>query len=116
MTATKALASLSTYCIYLIDKDDSRSLLLCILEQVSDSICPHSCVKFYELAATDREKWDICLSSTRLCEHSLACSWRPCKQGSFRYFGPNFLILSRISQEVDKLADFYLSVAQPCDI
>ena len=89
--------------IDLIDKDDTRCFLVCLLEQVTHLCSSHADEHLDELGAGNGEERNICLSGYCLCKQRFTGSRRADKQCSFRHFCTNFFIFFWIMQEINNL-------------
>ena len=89
--------------IDLIDKDDTRCFLICLLEQVTHLRSSHADEHLDKLRTGNGEERNICLSGYCLCKQRFTGSWRADKQCSFRHFCTNFFIFFGIMQEVNNL-------------
>ena len=68
ISAHAASVTLFTDGIDLIDKDDTRSFLICLLEEVPDLRGTHADEHLNELRAGDREERNVRLTSNGLCK------------------------------------------------
>ena len=92
----KACVSLLTDGIDLIDENDTGSLLLCLLEQVTDLGCTHTYEHLHELGAGNGEEGNIRLSCHGLGQHGLTGTRRAHKQCTLRKGCTDLGILLRI--------------------
>ena len=110
------LTSCTTDCINLIDKDDARSLLLCLVEQISHTRGADTHKHLHEVRARNREEWYIRLAGNSLCQQSLTRSRRTYQECALRNLCSELTIFRGIFQEVDNLHNLDLRLLQACYI
>ena len=103
LSGESAAVTFFTDGIDLIDKDDTRCFLICLLEQVTHLRSSHADEHLDKLRTGNGEERNICLSGYCLCKQRFTGSWRADKQCSFRHFCTNFFIFFGIMQEVNNL-------------
>ena len=84
MSAAHTGTAASRNGIDLINKDDTRRVLLCVLEKVADTGCADTDEHLYEVRSGDGEERDTGLTGNRLREKCLTGSRRAHKDHSLR--------------------------------
>ena len=107
---TCILATCATDCVDLVDKDNARSLLLGLLEQIAHTRRTYAHEHLDEIRAADRQKRNISLARNGLSQHRLTRSRRANKQCSLRNFATQLAVLLRVTQEIDDLHNLLLSL------
>ena len=110
------LTSCTTYRINLVDKDDARSLLLCLVEQVAHTRSADTHKHLHKVRTRNREEWHICLASHSLRQQGLTRSRRAYQESSLRNLRSEFAIFRCIFQEVYNLHNLDLCLLQACNI
>ena len=107
---TSILATCTTDCVDLVDKDNARSLLLGLLEQVAHTRRTHAHEHLDEIRAADRQERYISLASNSLRQHRLTRSRRANKQCTLGNLTSQLTIFLRATQEIDDLHNLLLGL------
>ncbi|MNC17112.1 hypothetical protein D3C75_649790 [compost metagenome] len=103
VSAAKACAPLASDSVNFIDKDNTRSILLGILEQVTDTGCADTDEHFHEVRAADAEERHTCLAGYRSGEKGFTCTRRAHQQHTLGNTGSYCSELAGILEELDNL-------------
>ena len=87
----------------LIDKYNTGSLLLCLLEQVTHTGCADTDEHLHEIRTRQREERYFRLSGNCLRQQSLTGSWRAYQQCALRQLRADRGVSARIMQEINDL-------------
>ena len=63
--------------VNLINKYDTGSVLLRLLEKISDTGCAHAHIQFNKIGTGKGKERHMCFSCHRLCQKRLTCTGRP---------------------------------------
>ena len=102
--------------INLVDKDNTRSHLLRLLEQVAHTGSPDSHIHLHKRRTAERKERNIRFARNRFCKQRLSGSRRPYEQCAFRQFRPDAGILPRIMQKIHNLLQRLLRFFLPRNI
>src|SRR4051812_41395216 len=92
----------------LVNKDDARSILLALLEKVSDATRTHADEHFDKIRTRDGEERNIGFAGNRTGQQSLTCSRRSYQQHALGNASAQFLEFLRLAQEFDDLFQLFL--------
>ena len=115
-THCRVLATCTSHSINLINKDDTGSLFLCLLEQVADTGCTYTHEHFHEVRTRQREERHIRFTGNSLGKQRLTGSRRAYQQCTLRYFTTQVCIFLRFFQELHNFFHFLLGFRQTCHI
>ena len=107
VAAAQTSATLTSYCVDLIDENDTRGVLLGLLEQVSDSGCADADKHLNEVGAADGKERHARFSCSRLGDIGFTGSRRSYQQDSLRDPRTQAVILGRVLEEIDDLLQFF---------
>ena len=96
----------------LVYENDTRCVLLGLLEEVSDSGCTYADEHLYEVRSAYGEERHAGFSGCGSGNIRLTCSRRAYQQYAFRYPGPQAVVFGRMFEEVDDLFEFLLFLLQ----
>ena len=94
--------------IDLINKYDTRCILLGFLKKVTDTGCPHTYKHLHKLRSGKGEERHLCLTGNCLCKQCLTGSWRAYKKGTFRQFGSDGCVFSGVMKEIHNFLQRFL--------
>ncbi len=106
----------SSDCVNLINKNNTRRILLCFLEQVTHTRCTDTDIQLNKIRTRKGEKWHLCLAGNRFCQHRLTSTGRSDKKRTLRKLCTNFYISARIVQKIDNLLQGFLRLVLPRNI
>ena len=89
--------------IDLIDKDDARTLVLGLLEQVPDAACAYTHKHLHEIRATERKEWHLRLPRHSFGHQGFACARRPHEQSALGNLGAKVRVFVGILEELHNL-------------
>ena len=92
-------ASGTSYGVYLVDEDDTRSTCFCPLEEVAYAACSYTDEHLYEVAACKRKERYFGFACHCLCQQSLTCPRRTDEQSSLGYLATKLGVFLRVLQE-----------------
>ena len=110
-THGRVLRASTTYGVNLVDKDDTRSLGLSLLEEVANARATHTHEHLYEVRTRHREEGYASLTSHSLSQQRLTRSWRAYQQSALGYLTTQVGIFLRILQEVNNFLHLLLSTS-----
>jgi hypothetical protein len=99
--------------VQLVDKDDRRGCLLCLLEEVTHPRGAHADDRLDELRGRRREEGRIGLARDRACEQRLPGPGRPVEKHAVRNARPELRVALRVLQEVDDLDELSPASSMP---
>ena len=102
--------------INFINKNNTGSLFLCLLEQITHLGSAHSDKHLYKLRAGHGEKRHIRFACNCLCQHGFTGSGRAYKKHTLRHLRTDLLILRRILQIGNNLLKIFLGFLLACHI
>ena len=108
VAAAETGASVSAHRVDLVDEDDRRRVLLCLLKEVAHTACTHADEHFHEVRTGDREERHACLSCDRSCEQRFTGTGRAEQQHAARDSRADILKLLGVLEEIDQLCHFRL--------
>ena len=100
----------------LIDKDDTRRILLCLFKQIADTGGTHADEHLNKLRTRQREERYVRLSRHRLRKQCFTGTRRADQQRSFRQLGSDLCIFSRIMQEIYHFLEGLFRLILSCHI
>src|SRR5437773_7648946 len=80
VSTAEARATVAADRVDFIDEDDTRRVLLSLLEQVTNAAGSYSDEHFDEVRAGNREERNVGFARDCACQQRLAGAWRPDKQ------------------------------------
>ena len=113
---TGVLATRTTDSVNLVNKDNTGSLCLCLLEEVPHSRSTHANKHLHKVRAANREERHICLARYCLCQQGLTRSGRAYQERAFGNLTAKLLVLLGFAEEIDNLHNLHLSLCQTCHI
>ncbi|MNI20507.1 hypothetical protein D3C73_739920 [compost metagenome] len=116
MSAAKSGAALTSDSIDLIDEDNTRSVLLRILEQITHTGCADTDEHFYEVGTGDAEERNTGFTGYCTGQQGFTCTWRAYEKHTFRNTGAYGCELTRIFQEFNNFDKLLLLFVGPCHI
>ena len=116
MSSAHSGSTASCNCIDLIDKDDTRCILLSLLEQVSDTGCTDTDKHFHKIRTGDRKERNSRFSGNCLRKQCLTGSRRAYQQHAFRDSCSHLNIFLRRFQEINNLLQFLFLFFQTCHL
>ena len=114
MTATEACAPLTTYCIDFIDEDDTRGILLGLLEEVPYPGGTNTHKHFYEVRTRNSEEWNTRFPCYSLSQEGFPRPRRACQKNPLRNLSTHFSELIWILEEFYNLFQFFLGFFLAC--
>ena len=116
MSAAQPCTALTPNGINLVDKDDARSRLFCLLKEVTHTGCADADEHLDEVGATDREELNARLTGDRLCEKRLARARRAEEQYPLGDACAELVELVGGLEELDDFLKLLLGFVRPCHI
>ena len=116
MTPTQSSATLSTYCIDFVNKDNAGGLLLSLLKHISDAARTYTHEHFDEIRTGDCEEWNLGFTGNGFCQQRLTRTGRTRHQDTTGNTTAELLELARILQEIDQLLNVFLRLVTSSDI
>ncbi|MNM58803.1 hypothetical protein D3C81_700440 [compost metagenome] len=116
MATAKSGATLTTYSINLIDKDDTWCIFLRIFEQIPYTGSTNTDEHFYEVGTGDAKERNACFPGYRTSKQCFTSSRRTYQKYAFRdsrAYGGEF---ARIFQEINNFDKLLLLFVGPCNI
>src|SRR4030042_4018835 len=92
--------------IQFVNEDNTRSMVLSLGKEVSDSCCSHADKHLYEIRTADGEKRNVRFSSDRPGEQCFSCSWHSHQKNPFWDFSAETLKFPRSFKELYNLLQF----------
>ena len=108
VTATKACTTLTTNGVDFVNKDDTRHVFLCLLEQISNTACAYADKHFHKVGTTHGEEWYASLTGNCLCEQCFTSSWRAYKKYTLGDTRAHIYKALWILQKVYNFSQFFL--------
>ena len=108
MAAAQAAAALAAHGVDLIDEDDGRSLLLGLLEQVTDAAGTHAHIHLHKIGAGDGQEGGVRLAGHGLGQQRLAGARRAHQQHALGNMRAQLGIALGIAQKLDDLLQLLL--------
>ena len=108
MAAAQARAPLAAHSVDLVNKHDSRGVLLGLLEQVPDAAGAHAHVQLHEIGAGDGQEAHAGLPCHGLGQQGLAGAGRAHQQHALGNPGPQRQVLLGVLQELHDLPELLL--------
>src|SRR5437879_3695118 len=102
--------------IDLIDKNDARSVLACLIKQITHTTGSYPDEEFDKVGGARTEEGDPCFSGHRAGQQGLAGTRWANQQDALGDMRTGFEEALRIPQEVDDLAQFRLGLVNACHI
>src|SRR4030095_7284169 len=106
MAAAKARAAVSADRINFVDEDDTRGVLLALLEQVADARGADADEHLDKVGPADGEKWNVRFARDGACQQRLAGSRGSHQKDAFRNAAAEFLEFLWLAEELDDLLEF----------
>ena len=116
MAAAHTCTAASRNRINLINKYNTRRVLLCVQEQISHTGCAHADKHLYKIRTGNTEKGNICLPGYRFREQGLTGSGRALQQDALRDSCAHLGKFVRLTQKVDDLLKLILLLFQSRNI
>ncbi|MNC31197.1 hypothetical protein D3C75_795110 [compost metagenome] len=116
MSAAKSGAALTSDSIDFIDKDNTRCILLRILEQITHTGCADTDEHFHEVGTGDAEERNTGFTGYRTCQQGFTCTWRAYEKHTLRNTGAYCGEFARIFQEFNDFDKLLLLFVGPCNI
>ena len=114
MASAHTGSSAAGYCIDLVDKYNTGSILLSFFKKVADTGCTHTYKHFHKIRTGNREKRNSSFSGYCLGKKGFSCSRRAYKKKSLGDPGPHAGIFLRILQEINYFFQFFLLLLKSC--
>ena len=103
MPAAEACAALTADRVDLVDKHNSRRVLLCLLEQVAHTGCAHADIQLDEVRAGDRQERHARLARDRTGDQGFTGARRADQQHALGDACADLHELLRVFEELDDL-------------
>ena len=116
VSAAEAGAALAADGVDLVDEYDSRSDLLCLVEQVAHTRCADADIKLNKVGTGNGQKLHARFACNRFCEQGLTCSRGAYKQNALGYSCAHLGKRFRILEEFDKLLKLCLFLIGACNV
>ena len=116
MPAPETRASVATYGVDLVDKDDARCVFFALLEKIADPRSTYTDKHLDEVGARNGKEWCPGLAGDRLGKQGFARPGRAHQQNTLGDFPAEALELLRILEELDDLFEFLLGLVDPGDV
>ena len=116
VTAAQAGTSVTADRVDLIDKDDGRGSLACVLKQVAHTGCTDTDVHFHEIRARDREEGNTCFTGNCLCKQGLTRTGRAHEQNAMGDFCTKTGELAGSLEEFHDLLQLLLFLVRTCNV
>ena len=116
VSAAETAASLAADSVDLIDEDDRRGDLLCLLKQVAHTACADADIEFDKVRARNRQELHTGFARDSLCKQGLTGSRRADEQHALGYARAHRGIGLGVLEEVDDLGQLFLLLVAARDI
>ena len=116
IAATKSGAAVPPNCIHFIDKQQTRRILLSLLEHIAHTASADTDKHLDKLGAGDREEWHICFARNGARQERFTRPWRTDEEHSLRNAATQALELLRIAQELDDFLELLFRFVNTGDI
>ena len=116
MAAAEAGATVTPDRIDFINEDDAGSVLLALLEQVTNPACAHPHEHLHEIGTGDGEERYVRFAGHSPRQQCFARSRRSYEQHAFRNASTQLLELLRLAQELDDLPQLFLGLIHACHV
>ena len=116
VAAAETCSTFSCYRIDLINKNNTRCVLLGIFKKITHSGCTDTYKHFHKVRTGDTEERYTCFSGYRLGQQCLTCSRRSHKDNPLRNTCADFCILLRGLQEINDLLEIFFLFLKTCHI
>ncbi len=116
VTAAQTSATMAPYRVDFVDKNDTRRLLLGLLEHVADTGRAHADKHFDKIGAGDREERHFSFTRDRLGQQRLTRSRLPYHQHATGNTTAQLLETTGIAQKLDQLLHVLLCLFNACHI
>ena len=108
VAAAQAAASLAAHSVDLVDKNDSRGVLLGLAKQVPDPGRTHAYIHLHKIGAGDGKEFHPCFTGHGLGQQGLAGARRAHQQHALGDAGPQGQVFIRLAQELHDLPELLL--------
>ena len=116
MSTPHAVTTMATDRVNLIDKDQTRSMLLALLEHVAHPAGTNAHKHFHKVRSTNREEWHIRLTCNSTGKEGLTCSWRAYHEDALGNGSTECLKLAWIAKKIDNLKELLFGFLDAGDI
>lgn len=110
------LATLASYGVQLIDKDNRGSLGLGLSKELTDTLGADTHVYFLELTTGHEEEWDTGFARDRASQQSLPGTGRANEQDTFGHLSTEVVELSGVLEKINQFLQLLLCLVATVDV